>query len=412
MKKIILFVGMLFLLSFLVGCGQKDVDEYYISNEEFFRGTDGFAMEFRRGVVPDSLLDDTLFSAVLQLHNKGAYYLNGFITLIFEKDFICIADDSGACVEYNVQQVSGTHLKDQITQKQQRIVALYKMIDEVHAGRQSGDASALAAEARGLRDDIQVLKKSVPLTNPFKTKWIGLEGKSFFTPGGEQDEVRYTLKTKPLPSLKTKHTTQLIATSCYEYATSFTDEVCIDTNVNKLKIFEGTCEAEDVTSSGQGSPVLIERVEVTMLQDTADYVRPQFNIHVRNAGKGKVINAEKVEEACSSAGLEKRDYNAVFLNTFMLSNAAYSYTFDGYDPATGREVVSSYDQDTVECYPNPLILRKGEDNYFRCAVQRGLSDEAFRTSQASYKTPVQIDLSYGYQFSQSVSLDVEKDVVY
>ena len=403
----------LFILSILTACsGTKNVDEYYISNEAFFTGIKGVSVNFQRDSPPEKVLEDSLFEVVLDAKNEGAYYSNGFVTLIYEEDFVCIVDDSGECVQYDVNQVMGLNVRGSIKEKQDGIIAIYKKLDDINSGNDIGDMNALQAEALRLREEIKSLKKSIPLTNPFKTRWIGIEGKSFFTPDGESDLIVYDLKAKKLPSLKTKHETQIIASTCHEYATSFTDEVCIDTNVNKLKIFEGSCTVEDITSSGQGSPVIIEKIESTMRKETVDYIRPTFNIYVRNAGKGKAINKNKVEEACSSMGLEKRDYNAIFLDNFIISNAAYVYSFNGYDPATGKEKEKSNDGDTIECYPNPLILRKGEQNYFRCTLKKNIFADAFRTDQASYATPIQIDLSYGYQFSETKTVEIEKNVLY
>ena len=412
-QEVFLIGVVLFSLFLLAGCTtKKAVDEYSISNEEFFQGTSSLEMEFQRGTPPEKAFEDSLVDVVLDVKNTGAYLLNGFVTLIFEKDFVCIADDNGECVADMYQPSVARQVQAQIQEKQKRIVELYQQIDDIHAGRNSGDANALEAQAVQLRSEVAALKKSVSSTNPDKTKWLNLEGKGIFTPEGESNVLVYHLKTKALPSLKTQQETQLIAASCYAYATTLNDQVCIDTNINKLKVFQGSCQQQDLTSSGQGAPLSIDRVAVSMMQQNAEYMRPVFEIHVRNAGDGKVINKERIEQACTSQGLEKRDYNMVFLNSFVLSNAAYSYQFNGYDEKTGKEAVDGNDRDAFDCYPNPLILKEGEDNYFRCALKHDLMEDAFKAAQASYQTPLHIDLSYGYQFSRSTTMMIEKEVRY
>lgn len=397
----------------LMSCSSKKaVDEFYISNEEFYRGTNGLFLDFSQGTPPEQTLENNLLDVVLDLHNQGAYFLNGFVTLIFEKDFLCIVDASDECVDYAVVSPSNKQIQQQITNKQQQIVGLYKQLDMAYALPDNTDIGALQGQAKQLHDELLTLKRTVPVINPYKTQLISLEGKSFFMPEGEQDILRYQLKAKLLPSLKTVQDTPLVVTACYDYATTFNDEICIDTNMNALKTFTGGCKVTDLSSSGQGSPIVVERVNVHMLSESNDYVRPVFEMYVRNAGVGQVINKEKIESACSSQGLTKQDYNAVFLQSFMLSNAAYSYVFNGYDEKTGREITDTNDRDLFECSPNPLILQEGKDNYFRCSLKKGVQDETFSTRQASYDTPIQIELSYGYQIIQQKKIRIEKEKVY
>lgn len=408
MKKEIFLLGIIVFILLTSCTSQKKVDEYFISNKEFFTGTSGLEVEFQKGIPPDKIAENNLIDVMLDIHNKGAYYLNGFITLIFEENLMCIVDDGGECVEYDASTVSGINVQEKIREKQTKIVEIYKRLDNINAGRDSGDLNALQAEAKTLREDIKNLKQSIPLTNPMKTKWIGLEGKTFFTPSGENEIVQYMLKTKSLPSLKTKQDTQVIATACYEYATTFTGEVCVDTNINKGSLFKGSCIAKDITSGSQGSPIVIEKVSVKALRDSPQYIRPAWDIQIKNAGNGRVINKEKIEEACSSAGLQTRDYNLVVLDKVILSNAAYQYTFNGLDPITRTERKDENDHDTIECSPNPLILKEGEQSIFHCAIKKGLQDAAFSTDQPPYTTPIQIDLSFGYQFSRTVPVTIEK----
>jgi hypothetical protein len=160
--------------------------------------------------------------------------------------------------------------------------------------------------------------------------------------------------------------------------------------------------------TSQGAPLVISKIESSMLPTSDGYIRPMFTLYVENKGTGKVINADKTEHACTSTGLSSRDYNMVFLSNVRLSNDDLVYTFNGYDPITGKERTLSSDHDTITCSPNPLILDNDGDDYVTCIVNDDIQWEMFSIEQAPYSATLSVQFDYGYTASTSTAVTIER----
>lgn len=336
-----LFLILLIFL-FIAACGPTK-GTVYTSNEEFWEGTEALDFAFVEENPPELVYEDTPFSIALDIANKGAHTLVGFLTVSLEEDYTCLLDEENECTEEG------------------------------------------------------------------KTQWFSLEGKSIFNPVGGSDVLEYKAKAKSVGRLSEKHDVQVLATACYEYTTVWNQEVCIDTDINKMNIFPGACEATDISLTDQGAPLAITQIESHMIPTGTGYLRQMFTIYVANNGNGQVINKEKTEDACTATGLSSRDYNMVFLKQFILSSEELLYDFNGYDYSTGKEINAGEDGDTITCQPNPLILEGNGEDYITCIVnEEEAESEMFSLDQAPYTTTISMQFDYGYTLSNSREVTIKK----
>ncbi len=395
-------------LLLLSSCGTT-TSKVYTSNEAFWEGTSGLDFSFLDENPSQTVYEDTPFTVALELENTGAHTLTGFITLSIEDDYMCLVDDDNECSTFDAVDELSLSVRDDIEDYN-------AAIEEYTLALKTADAETAADLKQKIQDartNIERLRDTTAVANPYKTKWFSLEGKSIFNYEGGTTTLSYPAKAKTVGPLSETHDIEIVATACYEYTTTWNQDICIDTDVNKMNIFPGACEATDVSLSGQGAPLAITSIESKMIPTGTGYIRPMFIIHVQNSGNGKVINKEKIEHACTATGLASKDYNMVFLKSFMLSSEDLFYDFNGYDPATGRELNPGDDGDLITCTPNPLTL-KGNDDKITCIVNEDAVEDLdmFSIDQAPYMTQLSIQFDYGYTLSQSVPVTIEKIVTY
>lgn len=145
-----------------------------------------------------------------------------------------------------------------------------------------------------------------------------LEGKRVTNPNGDLMTFTVIAEPSPLNPQAEQFKSTIIATACYDYATEFTPEVCIDTDIFDTKPIAKACKVKDVVSSGgQGAPVSIEKVEVQMLP-SGKGISPYFVITLRNVGKGEVIRFGQYKEICSQkSSSEPNNFNIVRVSAFL-----------------------------------------------------------------------------------------------
>ncbi len=402
------FFVLLVVLLLLISCGTTQT-KVYTSNEAFWEGTSGLDFSFLDENPPQTLYEGTPFTVSLELENTGAHTLTGFITLSIEDDYMCLVDDNNDCSTFDAIDELSLSVRDDIGDYNAAIEEYTTQLKTAD----SATAADLKQKIQDARTNIERLRDTTAVANPYKTKWFSLEGKSIFNYEGGSTALTYPAKAKTVGPLSETHDIEVVATACYEYTTTWNQDICIDTDVNKMNIFPGACEATDVSLSGQGAPLAITLIESKMIPTGTGYIRPMFIIHVQNSGNGKVINKEKIEHACTATGLTSKDYNMVFLKSFILSSEDLMYDFNGYDPKTGKELNPGEDGDLITCTPNPLIL-KGDDDKITCIVNEDAVEERemFSVDQAPYMTQLSMQFDYGYTLSQSTQVTIEKILTY
>ena len=401
MKKYFVIVVALLLAS----CGYNE-STVHISNEDFWEGTDGLVFEFVNENPPDVIYENTPFDIAFDVQNLGAHMLTGYMTLSVEDDYMCLLDDNNECSTFNPSQKLPALVEAQLAEYDAAIAQYRTELQSVTDADQQAELMKNIQTKQRAKQSVQSL---VTIENPYKTLLFTLEGKSIFNYEGGSDVLSYKAKAKSAGTLSEKHTVQIIATACYEYTTQWNQDICIDTDINKMNIFPGACEATDVTLSGQGAPLAITTIESKMLPTGTGYIRPMFIIYVANSGNGRIINKDKFQQACTATGLESRDYNMVFLKEFVLSTEELKYDFNGYDTTRGKEIGAGEDGDTITCSPNPLILKNDGNDYITCIVNEDEAEQdMFSLNQAPYTTQISMQFDYGYTLSQSKEVTIQK----
>lgn len=216
-----------------------------------------------------------------------------------------------------------------------------------------------------------------------------IEGKSIFNLNGDEEFIAIDAQTKKIGAQSETHTSTILVTACYPYKTIFGDSVCVDTDIYGMGRGEKACTVKDLSFSvGQGAPVTITKIETRMLPDADENrVKPHFIIYVENKGNGEVISVDKVEEACTSQALEHTDFNVININAVL----------------SGKNLDCSVGDD-----PGAAIVRlRNKEDMIRCTLEEGIDKNL-----GAYTAPLSIELEYGYTFTISKDVIIEKILKY
>ncbi len=206
---------------------------------------------------------------------------------------------------------------------------------------------------------------------------IEIKGKSIGNPKGDLGIISFLVKSNEIGKETETITSNIIATACYKYRTSFSKDVCVDTDFYNLKKGEKACSAKDmVFSSGQGAPVSVVKVEPNMLEENG-VIKPRFVIYIENIGRGDVINPNSIEKVCSAEEIIPEDINYI-------------------------EVEAYLSETPLVCQPTPIKLQE-EEKTVRCVLEEGISKNL-----QSYTTILTINFDYGYTESISKKVEIRK----
>jgi hypothetical protein len=240
-------------------------------------------------------------------------------------------------------------------------------------------------------DSKQRLIEEDLMDNEGKLK-LEIEGKSVFNPNGDEEFITINARAKKIGAQSETHPSTILATACYPYKTVFGSSVCIDTDIYGIRKGEKACDIEDLQfGNGQGAPVAITKVETRMLPDVDENkVKPHFIIHVENKGKGEVINPnlDIVRKACTSESLIYEDFNTLKIIASL----------------SGANLKCKVGEDDSE----PAIIRlKDREDLVRCTLE-----EDIERDRDAYVAPLKIELEYGYTFTISKNIIIEKILTY
>ena len=213
---------------------------------------------------------------------------------------------------------------------------------------------------------------------------LPIDGKSIFNPKGDGDLITINAKAKTIGAQSETQSSTILATACYPYKTILGTSVCIDNDIYGTKRGEKACSVTDLTfGEGQGAPVAVTKVETRMLPQADDTVKPLFLIHIKNRGNGEVVKLSKVENVCTGEQLDYTDFNTILIS------ASLSGKF--LDCRTKEE--GSQEQTEIR-------LREKED-LVRC------TGDVVELEYA-YVSPLKVELRYGYTFTISKDIIIEK----
>lgn len=203
---------------------------------------------------------------------------------------------------------------------------------------------------------------------------FSLQGRSTMFPQGEQSQIRYPIIVGDMDRQSVERKTTVLANVCYDYMTQLNEVVCIDPDPYDFSrsIERQVCRVTDIRSSGQGAPLVIDAVGVTMVRD-GTVVYPTFSISVQNRGNGIAVSSDRVNQLCSNSPLTTEQ-----LNTF--------------------SVMAMLGETQLECDQHVVQLRNKQAR-IQCRDTRGIDP-----SLGVYQTPLYIRLTYGY--SDTISKEI------
>lgn len=225
---------------------------------------------------------------------------------------------------------------------------------------------------------------------------FSLKGKSLFNPGGDSSIEVFDGSTKPFREGQSeKHVSLLLATACYKYRTGVQTDTCVDTDILGLSQKKKACTVKDISMGSQGAPLAVTKIEIKIFPEGSGeriaFVKPQYVIHIKNAGDGEVINpSADMGSACSSELVSNRDSEA-FKRIWNIATVSASLS--------GKELA---------CSPNPIRLRAKED-FVRCSLK---DEDKIDANIPSYTAPLTITLNYGYTTTISKEVAVVREVGY
>jgi hypothetical protein len=206
---------------------------------------------------------------------------------------------------------------------------------------------------------------------------FSLEGRNKYNPEGESDRFSFLVRSSTLDRQSQRHELQVLATVCYDYSTEIDEVVCIDPDPYGQPIdgIKKICKMSDISSSGQGAPIVITKIDMSVINERDGRIVPIFDIHIENKGNGEVVAAEDASQLCSGVPLRPETFNKVSI---------YGVLAD----------------EPLECNTRTVNL-VGKKATVRCTLPYGIDPYA-----GAYTTPLHIQLSYGYSdaISKSFSL--------
>jgi hypothetical protein len=228
---------------------------------------------------------------------------------------------------------------------------------------------------------------------------FNIKGKSVFNPNGDEGFITINAQAKKIGGQSETHPSTILATACYLYKTVFGSSACIDTDIYGIRRGEKVCDIEDLTfGGGQGAPVVITKIETRMLPDVDENrVKPHFIIQMRNMGKGEVISPEKDEEnpdryiyenACTSKSLDYKDFNTLIIKASL----------------SGTNLNCKVSEEDSE---SAIIRLRDKEDLVRCTLE-----EPIGIDRGAYVAPLKIELEYGYTFTVSKDIIIEKILTY
>lgn len=209
------------------------------------------------------------------------------------------------------------------------------------------------------------------------SKVIALEGRNVFNPSGELRSFFFEGETRSLDQESLRRDVPIIASLCYRYNTTLSDVFCLDqTYSSSQERGRVICRPEDKRYSGQGGPVGISSVDMTILSSSSSMAaHVYFDIIIRHSGRGIVINPDNYRQVCTS-GSPGEHINKVRVVTATLSDI----------PLT--------------CSEEELILRNNEAR-LRCQTIQAINVAAF-----PFNAPLVVQLDYGYIESTTKNIQI------
>jgi len=197
-------------------------------------------------------------------------------------------------------------------------------------------------------------------------KKFPLRGKSALYPNGEKKSFIWNLENKKFPEDERSPQELFSVDVCYDYETFFSGDICVDPYYNQvideLKI-EGSCITKDITSSGQGAPIAVTKVE-TKPSITNEKIKLTFYITIENKKDGQLVgDSEKCSSEVGEVTVEEIQFS-----DFYLYSGINCKNFKKENGVTINNIIDLKDKKytlvcnvaldkTKSAYPTPLSIK-------------------------------------------------------
>lgn len=248
-------------------------------------------------------------------------------------------------------------------------------------------------------------KASVDIKNPRIE--VKIAGKSIFNLKGEEDVKSTNAEAKLIGGQSETRPSTIFATACYPYKTIMDASACIDPDVIGQRRGQKACTIKDLDfGDGQGAPLVVTKIETRMLpQQDSGKVKSHFIIHIKNSGNGQVIRREVREEGKEPINILERVCSSEPLS--YMKNKDFN-TFNVMATLSGVELDCNPEED-IGPGATEARLREKED-MIRCTYVKKDIDgkEGIDADIDAYTAPLKIEMDYGYTFTISKDIIIEK----
>lgn len=182
-----------------------------------------------------------------------------------------------------------------------------------------------------------------------------------------------SLKGKGFPQFPAK----ILATTCYQYETVASPQVCIDPNPFSPTLKQKVCSVQNAAAGTQGAPIAVTSVDVDATPGST-----KFKVHVANVGGGRVFRY----------GLQSLLHCSPFSEGLGFNELDYIEVQD--------VIVSDVSiKDTCRPSDNNHVRLTGGQGMFYCEFNR-------MRGTSAYQTPLIIKLRYGYETTVLKNVDI------
>ena len=221
-----------------------------------------------------------------------------------------------------------------------------------------------------------------------------LFGKSTVNPSGGTHFVTFEGKIKSDNLNIEKYEPALLATVCYNYQTIAGPVVCIDPDPYLTVQQKKVCEVQDINLNNQGAPIAVTRIDEEAFEG-----KTEFKITVRNVGNGDLLKQDVItSNKCNPVGTDKikrDDIDRVKLESVRIGNT--DLTCGPF--AEGANVKEK----------SGIIRLVDREGFIICELSKQEND-AYKSSQNSYTTPLKIRLTYGYRTTAERKIEIKKEL--
>jgi len=375
-KNLILIFGVLILIV-LAGCEGRFFKKVSgrgnpITDADIRQGTDGLTMEFTTNAPPKRVFESSeespgIFPIAVSLRNKGAADIKPVDASYYEEDVKIIKTVEGKLV-FGFEKTFVDFDEDSKRKLKEKGIM---------------DADGSENEDGSVNEDADEMLR------------FNINGKSIFNPEGGNEFITIDARAKKIGEQSEKQPSVILATACYPYKTVFGTSVCVDTDVYGIRQGQKACNVDKLEfKKGQGAPVAVTKVETRILPQDGNKVKPLFLIHIENKGNGEVVKLSETEKACTKEALNYRDFSTININAAL----------------SGTLLDCRISKDAGPEPPEPAVIRLRDKKFMvRCILRE---NDAIDADIDAYITALSVELSYGYTFSISKNIIIEKILTY